>query len=279
FIQDLSPETQNILRRLHKHSQHHRVRQRAHCILLSFQGMTTNEPMKVFAVERLTLYNWFNAWDTRRLAGLYDHKGRGRPPKLTIAEQEQVQQYIEQHQKDMKKVAYLIEQETSKRVSTKTIKRLLKKANYIWKRIKKSPEKHPDPQQYERSKTLIARLQVCEAHGECDLWYFDGSGFCLTPCVPYAWQPRGSVIEIPTAMHNHRLNVLGFLTRHQELFPYVKYLPPYSPELNLIEILWRFMKYYWLPFSAYMSFQCLLQSVEDILTRFGTDYIIDFEIK
>lgn len=333
FIQDLSPETQSILRRLHKQSQHHRVRQRAHCILLSFQGMTTNELMKVFDVERLTLYNWFNAWDTRRLAGLYDHKGRGRPPKLTIAEQEQVHQYIEQHPKDMKKVAHLIEQETSKRVSTKTIKRLLKKANYIWKRIKKSPEKHPDPQQYERSKALIARLQVCEAKGECDLWYFDGAGFCLTPCVPYAWQPRGSVIEIPTSMHNRRLNVLGFLTRHQALVPFViegcvdtpvvvecfeqfsqqltkkayvlldnasihksrefirhipqwvkrgliiKYLPPYSPELNLIEILWRFMKYYWLPFSAYMSFQCLLQSVEDILTLFGTEYTIDFEIK
>jgi hypothetical protein len=24
----------------------------------------------------------------------------------------------------------------------------------------------------------------------------------------------------------------------------IKYLPPYSPELNLIDILWRFMKYY-----------------------------------
>ena len=30
----------------------------------------------------------------------------------------------------------------------------------------------------------------------------------------------------------------------------VKYLPAYSPELNLIEILWRFIKYSWLPFSA-----------------------------
>ena len=37
----------------------------------------------------------------------------------------------------------------------------------------------------------------------------------------------------------------------------IKYLPPYSPELNLIEILWRFMKCYWLPFSVYTSFQCL----------------------
>jgi len=59
----------------------------------------------------------------------------------------------------------------------------------------------------------------------------------------------------------------------------LKYLPPYSPELNLIEILWRFMKYYWMPFSADVSLQCLLQSIEDILQRFGTDYVIDFEMK
>lgn len=59
----------------------------------------------------------------------------------------------------------------------------------------------------------------------------------------------------------------------------IKYLPPYRPELNLIEILWRFMKYHWIPFSAYMSLQCLLQSLEDSLQRFGTDYAIAFEPK
>lgn len=52
-----------------------------------------------------------------------------------------------------------------------------------------------------------------------------------------------------------------------------------SPELNLIEILWRFIKYHWLPFSAYMSFPCLVQAVEDILTRFGTDFTINFQAK
>ena len=57
----------------------------------------------------------------------------------------------------------------------------------------------------------------------------------------------------------------------------VKYLPAYAPELNLIEILWRFIKYYWLPFSAYTSFQGLYKAVEDILTRFGTDYTITFQ--
>ena len=57
----------------------------------------------------------------------------------------------------------------------------------------------------------------------------------------------------------------------------VKYLPSYAPELNLIEgSLCVFMKYYWLPFSAYASFQCLSEAVEEILARIGTDYTIDF---
>jgi transposase len=57
----------------------------------------------------------------------------------------------------------------------------------------------------------------------------------------------------------------------------VKYLPSYAPELNLIEILWRFMKYYWLPFSAYASFQHLYEAIEQILTGFGTEYTITFQ--
>jgi len=69
-------------------------------------------------------------YTTRHFVGLYDKKGRGRPPKLTEEEQCQVQQYLEQYPRDVKKVVYLIEQETSKLVSTKTIKRLLKKTTF-----------------------------------------------------------------------------------------------------------------------------------------------------
>jgi transposase len=57
----------------------------------------------------------------------------------------------------------------------------------------------------------------------------------------------------------------------------IKYLPAYAPELNLIEILWRFMKYSWLPFSAYASFSCLYEAIEQILTRVGTEYTIAFQ--
>ena len=127
FMRDLSHETQRLLRRCYKESQHHRVRQRAHCILLSFEGRTTTDLRHIFDVDRLTIYHWFDAWEIYHCAGLYDHKRCGRPPKLTIEEQEKAQQYIVQHPQSMKTVVHLLEQETSKRVSTKTLKRLLKK--------------------------------------------------------------------------------------------------------------------------------------------------------
>jgi transposase len=54
------------------------------------------------------------------------------------------------------------------------------------------------------------------------------------------------------------------------------FLPAYSPHLNPIEILWRFIKYYWLPLNAYQSFQQLAGELELILKNIGTKYQINF---
>ena len=51
---------------------------------------------------------------------------------------------------------------------------------------------------------------------------------------------------------------------------------PYAPELNLIEIAWRKIKYEWLPFSAYQSLADLKHHLFDILKGIGSDYRIDF---
>ena len=54
------------------------------------------------------------------------------------------------------------------------------------------------------------------------------------------------------------------------------YLPTYSPELNLIEILWRKIKYDWLPLSCYESFASLKKSVLSVLDGIGLEYQITF---
>ena len=56
--------------------------------------------------------------------------------------------------------------------------------------------------------------------------------------------------------------------KEQGLF--LKFLPPYSPELNKIEILWKYIKYFWLAFKAYSSFINLVRHVENILRDVGS---------
>lgn len=56
----------------------------------------------------------------------------------------------------------------------------------------------------------------------------------------------------------------------------VQYLSTYSPELNRIEILWRRIKYTWLPFSAYHGLNALRLALENILSQIGSKYQITF---
>ncbi len=65
---------------------------------------------------------------------------------------------------------------------------------------------------FEQSQQQLISLIRQSQKGEIDLFYFDESGFTLEPCVPYAWQPIGETIEVPSSK-SKRLNVLGFMDR------------------------------------------------------------------
>jgi len=54
------------------------------------------------------------------------------------------------------------------------------------------------------------------------------------------------------------------------------FLPTYSPQLNLIEIVWRFIKYHWIPASAYKSLGQLNKAIDEIISGYGSEYSIKF---
>lgn len=66
------------------------------------------------------------------------------------------------------------------------------------------------------------------------------------------------------------------LERWEEQGVYLKFLPPYCPELNLIEILWRKIKYEWLPLDAYENFKTMTRSLFEVLRSIGSKYRITF---
>ena len=329
FIQDVSQETLHLLQRIYNQSRHARVRQRAHCILLSVARHTIAQLQVIFCVERLTIYHWLNAWEARGLCGLYDKPGRGRHPKLNAEQQAQIQHWIKLFPKNLKKIAALVQETYDIVVSTQTIKRVLKSLSFRWHRVRRRVKGQPDPHEYQARREALAMLIEEDKHGIIDLRYFDESGFCLVPYIPYAWQAKDEPLAIDS-MPSKRLNVLGFLNTRNELDAYtfegtvtsdvvvhciddfcrhlqgptvlvtdnasihtseviqaklpgwekkglaLFYLPAYSPELNLIEILWRFMKYEWIEFSAYTSWEHLVAYIEKVLKHFGDDYKINF---
>lgn len=57
---------------------------------------------------------------------------------------------------------------------------------------------------------------------------------------------------------------------------YLFLLPKYSPHLNLIEILWRKIKYEWLKAEDYLSAKKLKEAIEYIIVSYDNEFIIEF---
>lgn len=289
FTRDINLDTIKLLKRIHRHSRHFQVRNRAHCLLLRKKGFTVRKLSETFDKSEKTIFNWLNRWETQGL----------------------------------------IEEKWQKKVSKKTITRIIKSLRMSWHRMRKVCVGKPSPEEYERKKLELEELKRADQQREIDLYYLDESGFSLLTNVPYAWQNIGEYRGIKSSK-SKRINVLGIMNRWGNLESYISLqsinsdvvvncletffakverktvivmdqasihtgngiqdyleewkdrgieifiLPSYSPELNLIEMLWRFIKYQWLEIEAYLSWENLVFSVEKILKEYGKKYVINF---
>jgi transposase len=89
---------------------------------------------------------------------------------------------------------------------------------------------------------------------------------------------RPTVVVLDNAPWHTAQAVADRVQHWERLGLYLWYLPTYSPHLNPIEILWRKMKYHWLKPADYLSKENLEAALTDILTCFGTKYVINFSM-
>ena len=75
---------------------------------------------------------------------------------------------------------------------------------------------------------------------------------------------KPTIVVIDNASIHHSKVFNKKIGEWEEKNLFLLYLPPYSPELNKIEILWKHIKYYWLSFDAYKSFSSLRQAVTEL---------------
>ena len=329
FVPALSESGRKQLTALFKYHDSHSVRRRSHSILLSADGFTIDEIARIYQIHRDTVGTTFDKWKRDGIAGLFDDPRSGRPSKLSDDEADEAVKLLKEEPRSIKKALAATREKTGKEISEWTLKRIAKNAELRWKRMRRSVKGRRDQGEFERVQEEITALHEQEAAGEVGLYYFDESGFSLTPDVPYAWQAVGETIEISSS-RSKRLNVLGFCNKQQDFHAttvqgyvdseiviacfdqfcdtinkktivvvdnasmhtsskfkgklgeweenglIVKYLPTYSPELNLIEIVWRLIKYNWLPLSAYLSFKNLKSELQLVLDGIGSEYQINF---
>ena len=329
FIQELSQETTSMLSRIYRQSKHFEVRRRSHCILLSFEGFTTTGLMVIFKVSRITIYNWFKAWEENHLAGLYSNPGRGRKSSFTPEQKTKIKEWVKESPKNLNGVISKIKETWNITTSKDTIKRILKSLLMNWHRVRRVVFGEPDANEYAKKKQELEVLKEQAAAGEIDLRYFDESGFSLNSNSPYAWQDKADRHAVKSR-RSQPFNVLGLMNIYGELDSYIFtggttsevviacidsfsqsctesttivmdqasihtsksienkrlewetkgihifWLPTDSPQLNLIEILWRFMKYEWIELNAYESLDKLAAYIEKVLKGFGKEYIINF---
>jgi transposase len=329
LLRELNPESQKLLKRISNSSRSFQVRNRAKCIILTYQGFPQQQLMTFFNISAKTFYNWVTRWERQGFLGLYNQKGRGRKAKLDEKQKEQVKEWIKEEPKNLKKIISKIQQTWKIEVSKDTVKRIIKKLKMVWKRIRRKTSKLPQCWELEEKIPRLLELKEQDKKGEIDLRYFDESGFSLMPNIPYGWQEKRTT-TIFKSCQSKRINILGLMNRKNELY-YQKYstvidgekvinfldkfsqkitkptvivldqasihtsddlinklpeweqkqlnlfwLPPYSPNHNLIEILWRFVKYEWIEINAYDNWKSLLKYLEKVLDNFGTNYVINF---
>ena len=105
-------------------------RQRCHYILLSDQGKSIEEIGDIYQTSRQAIAGWFNRYESSGIKGLYTSKGKGRPPIVRIdnkIEVKKIEDLVEKNPQNLKPVLTQIEKELGKKMSKKTLQRLLKK--------------------------------------------------------------------------------------------------------------------------------------------------------
>jgi transposase len=327
FVKSLTDKKKRELEEFWKNGVSHRLRCRAHAILLSDQKRSVSDIAEVFQVTSQTVYAWLERWESHE--DLEDAPRSGAPPKLNADETNMAIEELQKTPHNPREALERINSQTGKQISVDLLRRLAKKCGLGWKRMRGSVRDRRDETAFQAAKVDLIAFSELAQEPDINLWFFDEAAFSLKPSIPYAWQEIGKTIELPV-QKGASYSAVGFVDLNSHFFAYqfpgtvsseiavsvmdafaqkvtgtnivvidnapvhrsqdfqsridewreqglhLYFLPPYSPELNLIEIVWRQIKQHWISLAAYTSPKHLWDELSTVLSRIGTEYKLNY---
>lgn len=144
------------------------VRQRATGIRLLHMGKKPAEVAELLNVTVSTVYEWHKRWRTRGIAGLEDEPRCGRPQLATAEYCTKLAGLLECDPQELgyaftvwtldRLIAHL-EKETGIRLSDETLRNVLERNGYVYRRPKHDLKPLQDPAAKERAETLVEALK------------------------------------------------------------------------------------------------------------------------
>jgi len=117
YVRPLTEQQRALLESTIKNDASHRVRMRAHGLVLSSEGITIKAIAKIYHVDRDTVATWIKKWEKHGEKSLHDQPRSGRPSTLNATEKELAKQYIQEEPRSLKHVVERFAQKTAKRLS------------------------------------------------------------------------------------------------------------------------------------------------------------------
>jgi len=264
-------------------SENPRARARRKCwvVYLRGKGYACREIADVVRVDADTVTEYARKYRDGGLFGLLAEDYR-RPDGRLDGHAERLKEVFKQRPPHtVSQAIEMIEQETGVRLKPSAGRALLRKLGLRFRRCGLVPGKAPDDEQQRQAqqtfhdKKLQPMLEEAR-QGKRTVLFVDAAHFVMGAFLGMLWSFVRQLL--PSSSGRQRYNVLGAYDpiRHEvvteALGIELLYLPAYSPNLNLIERLWRFVKKQVLYSRHYDKFAAFKDSIDNCLRDLGTRF-------
>lgn len=194
-----------------------RVAMRAHMILLSAKGFSVPDITTIHDVTEVTVYKWFDRFETEGPEGLYDRPRSGRPPEVDETVEAELEDAVEQSPTEFEYtftrwtvptlVSHLAET-LGIELSRETVRQTLHALGFRWRRPRWFQPRE-DPEAGERMRAITDAILT--AGDDTVLLVEDETLFRSLPPLRNMWMRRGQQVRVPTPKQNNILCLYGTL--------------------------------------------------------------------